>query len=328
MSRLLGAADHVGDLLLDQLELADLLAEGAAFERVGNGEVDAALRLADAARRHREASHVERRAEDREALARLAEHRVVGHEGVLEVHLGEVVALERAHREVADRDAAGRVRIDQERRHAAVLLLAVDRRHHEEEPRVRGVRDEDLGAGEAPAAVGARRGGGHVAEVGAAAGLGETRGGEQIAARDRAEPALLLRRRAVAEDRAGHERVGDRDHRRDHPVDARDLLADQPVGHHVDERAAVLLGNHRREVAERDELADQLGRVAGLALVAPRRGAGSPSRRSRGRRGAPRAAPRVRSKSIMASRARVTAALRGPLQGGAERSLDAAGRLP
>jgi hypothetical protein len=86
-------------------------------------------------------------------------------------------------------------------------------------------------------------------------------------ARDRAEPALLLRRRAVAEDRTRHERVGDGDHRRHHPVDARDLLADQPVGHHVHERAAVFLGNHRREIAERDELADQFGRVAGLALV-------------------------------------------------------------
>ena len=99
------------------------------------------------------------------------------------------------------------LRIDQERRHAAVLLLAVDRRHHEEEPRVRRVGDEDLGAGEALAAVGARRGGGHVAEVGAAAGLGETRRRDQVAARDRGEPALLLRVVAEAQDRAADQRV-------------------------------------------------------------------------------------------------------------------------
>ena len=35
--------------------------------------------------------------------------RVVGHEGVLEVHFGQVVALQRAHRECADRDAARRL---------------------------------------------------------------------------------------------------------------------------------------------------------------------------------------------------------------------------
>src|SRR5262249_17072868 len=63
----LRAADHVGDLRLDHLELADLLAEGLALARVRDGELEAALRLADAARRHRVAPHVEGAAEHREA---------------------------------------------------------------------------------------------------------------------------------------------------------------------------------------------------------------------------------------------------------------------
>ena len=59
----------------------------------------------------------------------------------------------------------------------------------------------------------------HVAEVGAAAGLGEAGGGEAAARRDLRQPALLLRLAAVAQDRGRDERVRDRHHRGDHPVD-------------------------------------------------------------------------------------------------------------
>ncbi len=180
--------------------------------------------------------------------------------------LRQVVALEGPHREVADADPLC-LGIHEEGRHAPVLLLPIDGRHHQEEPRVGGMGDEDLGPGEAPAALRLDRQGAQAGEIGPAAGLGETGRGEAAPIGHGRKPAPLLILGAEAQDRPRQQRIGDRDDRGDHPVDPGQLLADDPVGHHVHEGAAVLLGDHRRDVAERDELLDQLDRVAPLPLV-------------------------------------------------------------
>ena len=246
----------------------DPLAEGLALVRVGNREIEGALRLADTARRHRITPHVEGRAQDRKAAAGLAEHGLVGDEGVLEVDLGEVVALERPHRERAELHALHLARVGDEGGDALVFQAAVDRRDDEEEPRVLGVGDEDLGAVQEQAAVDLRRGRVHVAEVGAAAGLGETGRADDLAAGDAGEEAVLLGLRPEAQQRAGDQRVRDRDDGGDHPVDPGQLLADHAVADDVGERAAVFLGDHRAEESQGRELRDQLGGVPLLALVA------------------------------------------------------------
>jgi hypothetical protein len=148
------------------------------------------------------------------------------------------------------------------------LAGSTRRRHHEEETRVCRVGDEHLGAGEAPAPIHPSGGRPHAGEVGAAAGLGEARRGEDLAPGDGRQPLLLLGLAAVAQDRAAHEGVVDRDHGGDHPVDPGQLLADDPVGEHVHEGASVDLGDHGRDVAERHQLLDQLGGIALLPLVA------------------------------------------------------------
>ena len=147
----------------------------------------------------------------------------------------------------------------------------------------------------------APRGALQVAEVGAAARLGEAGRGQDLAARQARQPAILLGVAAVAQDRARDQRVGDRDDRRDHPVDARQLLADDPVGHDVAERAAVALGDHRRDVAERDQLLDQLESGSAPRARGARRAARSPSPRTRAPRGGPARCSSVRSKSAMRS---------------------------
>jgi hypothetical protein len=92
-----------------------------------------------------------------------------------------------------------------------VLQAPLDRRDDEKEPRVLGVGDEDLGAVQEPATVDLARGRVHVAEVGAAAGLGETGRADDLAAGDAGEIAVLLGFRSEAQQRAGDQRVRDRD---------------------------------------------------------------------------------------------------------------------
>ena len=121
-----------------------------------------------------------------------------------------------------------------------------------------GVGDEDLRAVQQIAAVDLLGGRLHVAEVGAAAWLRETRGADHVAAGDPGQVALLLRVGAVAEERAGDQRVRHGDDRRHHPVDASELLADHAVGHEVRAGTTILFGDHRPEQTERGELLDQL----------------------------------------------------------------------
>ena len=123
-----------------------------------------------------------------------------------------------------------------------------------------GVRDEDLGAVDDPAAVVAGRRRARRAGVGARLGLGEAERGEPLAAGERGDPALLLLVGAEQVDRHRAERGvrGERD--RDRRVDARELLDRDRVGERVAARAAELLGERDAHQPELGHLGDELVR--------------------------------------------------------------------
>ena len=123
---------HLGDHLLDQLVLADLLAERLALVGVARRGVEAGLGEPDGAGRDGEPALVDGAHRDEEALALLADPVLLGHEHVVEVDQPGVagpdaeLAVERAGRQ------ARHPALEQERGHALVLLRAVDRGEDEE----------------------------------------------------------------------------------------------------------------------------------------------------------------------------------------------------
>ena len=86
----LGVHHHVGDHRLHELEGGDRAAELLALLGVGHGRVHAALADAHAAGGHAEAPGVERGHRHLEALAHLAEQRVVAHLDAVQRELGGV----------------------------------------------------------------------------------------------------------------------------------------------------------------------------------------------------------------------------------------------
>ena len=111
-------------------------------------------------------------AEDREPATGLAKHRLVVHVDVVESHLGEVVALQRTHRQRADLDAIGR-RVHKKDGDTAMPPRRVDRGRDEEDAGLGRVRDKHLAAGQPPASIHWGRPGPHGRQVGSATGLGE-----------------------------------------------------------------------------------------------------------------------------------------------------------
>ena len=91
--------------------------------------------------------------------------------------------------------------------------------------------------------------------------LGQGGRGQHRPVADAGQPAIALRVGPEADNRPGDQRVGHRDHRRDDPVDAGQLLADDAVGHDVGAAPAVGLRQQRSQIAEGNELVDELGRV-------------------------------------------------------------------
>src|SRR5207249_5178894 len=113
---------------LDALERADRLAELLALLRVGDGGVEGGLRDAEAERAGRRPRYVERAHGELEALALGAQAVAHRHRAVAEVQRHRRRGAD-AHLLffLADREA-GRVLLDQERRHAARALRRIDRR--------------------------------------------------------------------------------------------------------------------------------------------------------------------------------------------------------
>ncbi len=197
----------VPDLLADEVELGDRLAELLALGRVFDPELEAIFRPADAAHAQLPAPDVQDVEGDLVALADGAQHVLRRHHAVLEDQRTGAAAADAqlvllgAHRQ------AGRVALDQEAGELAVLHLAVGRLNlgeHGEQVGEAGVGDELLRAGQAVAlAVGRQhRLGLGGQRVRARARLGQGIGGDQLAAGQAGQVLLLLF--GCAEQHQGH----------------------------------------------------------------------------------------------------------------------------
>ena len=89
-------------------------------------------------------------------------------------------------------------------------------------------------------------------------GLRQPEAGELVAARLRREVALLLLLVGVAEERQRVQPDVDRDEGPEGRLAALDLLADERLGHEVEPRAAVFLGDDDAEQAELGHARDRL----------------------------------------------------------------------
>ena len=181
-----GVGGHVGDLLLDQLELAERLLELHALLGVLDGGLQAGLGGAGAAGAEGGAAEVEHGQRDAQALADLAEDVLGGHGHVVEGQPGRGGAADAAlgHARL-DHLEAGHVRRDQEGGDLRLVAAGHGRAgHHGQHVGDAAVGDvallavEDVGL-----AVGRRRGGRlHVGGVGAGFRLGQGEGGQLFAA--------------------------------------------------------------------------------------------------------------------------------------------------
>src|SRR6478609_99396 len=137
----LGPGRHLGDHLLDQLVLADLLSEGVPLVGVAHRCVETRLGKADRTSRDREPTLVDRAHRDRKTLALLADPVLDRDRHVVEIDQPRIarpdpeLAVERAGRQ------PGHPALEHEGGHALVLLAPVDR--GEDQEMVGDVRQRD-----------------------------------------------------------------------------------------------------------------------------------------------------------------------------------------
>ena len=178
--------------LLDQLVLTDLLPERLPLVGVAHGGVDARLGEPDRAGGDREAPLVDGAHRDEEPLALLADPMLLRHDDVVEIDEAGVAGPDA---ELAVQRARGQPRhpaLQQERRHALVLLGAVDAGEDQEVVGEIGQPDPELLAVEAVGRAVAAGRGLEIGGIGADAWLGQAEGRELLAAGLRDEPALAL----------------------------------------------------------------------------------------------------------------------------------------
>ena len=250
----LGLVAHhrdLGDVVLDRLELADLLAERAALLGVVERVLEHAVEDPAAERADHHALVVERRQQHVPRLAGLAEHVGVGDEDVAQVDLA---GADRAHPELAqlgDVHALG-LGVEQEQRDALVALDDVVVGAGQQQDVVGDVRGRapDLRAVDLPAAVDRLGLGLHRAEhVGAAVGLGEADREAQLALGDPRQQPLLLLVGAVEADRLRARERRDAPHPAEAAERAAQLARQDHLGHDVAALAAVLLGDAEAVIA-------------------------------------------------------------------------------
>ena len=254
----LGAGGHLGDELLDQLVLADLLAEGVPLVGVADRRVETGLGEADRAGRDGEPALVDGAHRDEEALALLADPVLDGHRHVVEVDEPRVAGPDA---ELAVEGAGRQTRhpaLEHERGHALVLPGPVDRREDQEVVGEVGQGDPDLLAVE-PVGVAVAPGGGlQVGGVGADARFGQPERGELLAARLRHQPALALLLGAPLEEGQRVEADVDALDDTERGVGTFELLAQDAEARVVHPAAAVGLGDRRAQEAELAHLLEQL----------------------------------------------------------------------
>ena len=216
----------------------------------------AALADADAAGGHAVAPGVQRGHGDLEAVADLAEHRVLADLAVAQRDRRGVGAAQ-AHLvvDLLGLEAVVALGLDQEAGQPAVTLLGVGLGEDHRHLGVVAERDPHLGAVDDPARVGPLGPGALVGGVRTGVGLGQAEAPQPLARAQLGQVALLLLLGAPAQDRRADQRGLDRDHGAHRGVAAADLLHDQPVGQVVEPRAAVLAGDDRAEVALVGDLA-------------------------------------------------------------------------
>src|SRR5258705_4641469 len=234
--RLGDLVDHPHELLLDELERADGLAELDALLRVLERPVVAAHGGADDA--------------PGDAVARLRE---TGQRALDTLHAGQLV-LQRdaavlegqlrgdggAHRELP-RDVQGAVAggalLDEVAPDLAVVALGPHHRHVGH----RAVGDPELGAVEHVFLPLRHRARLHPAGVGAVVGLGEAEAADRLPGLQRREPAVLLRVGPVGIDGVHHESALPGREGAETRIAPLQLLHDEAVGHVVEAQAAVAL---------------------------------------------------------------------------------------
>ena len=267
----LGLHHHVGDQLLHELEGGERAAELLALLGVGHRRVHAALADAHAARGHAEAARVQRGHRHLEALADLAEQRVVGHLDAVEEQLRGVRGAQAELAVDRGRGEALGVGGHQEGGQPPVPWLGVGLGEDQRDLGVVAHRDPLLLAVDAPAAVDlARRGSsrlaasepvsGSVSPKQPSASPEHSRGSQRPSA-PRCPSARSTSPRARSAPRPPCAREESR---------AAHLLDDQAVGAVVDPAPAVLLGDDRAEEAHLGHLGHQLEVEALVAVVLPR----------------------------------------------------------
>ena len=137
---------HVGELALDELELADRAVELAAFVHVGDHHVEARLHEAEGPRREHEALVVEAAHEHPRPLPDPAEHVLRRHLAVVEDELAGVRAPHPELVELLRGREPGHSLLDEERGEPAGARGRVGAGVDDEGVGVRAVRDPHLGA--------------------------------------------------------------------------------------------------------------------------------------------------------------------------------------
>ena len=203
----------LGQRELGVLELKDAFAEGLAFLRVANRDVERAFDHRNALHRHQQPLLRQFGHQLGEALAFLgAEQAVGGHTHFVEEQLGGVVALQANLVEIAaTAEAFHLVGLDHEERGALGACGWIGLGDNDDQVGVLAIGDEGLLAVDDVAVAVALGRGAHALQVGAGAGLGHSDRAYQFAGGEFRQPAAFLFLGAEMQDVGGDDRRMQRD---------------------------------------------------------------------------------------------------------------------
>ena len=264
---------HVGELALDELELADRLAELLALVDVGHHHVEAGLHDAERPRRQHRPLVVEARHQHVDAASDLAEHVLLGDLALLEDQLAGIRA---AHAELVELLGGGEslhALLDQEGGDAAGARRRVGLGVDHQGLGDGAVGDPHLGAGQHVAVAPLLGAGPHRHHVRPGARLRHRERPDMLAGDELGQVSPLLRVRAVAGDLVDAQ-VGMRPVRQaDRGGGARHLLHCHAMGEVAEAEAAVLLLDRDAVEPERPHLGPEVARegVGAVDLLGPRR---------------------------------------------------------
>ena len=262
--------DHPADLVLDELEVGEGLAELAALLDVVDGQVKQLLGGADRPGAEADAAVVEDLHRDAEAVAGLAEDVLGGDADVLEVEAAQVVAAQ-AHRVEALADLQALHPLLQHQRDVLVAPVHLAAGEGGDHVGARAVADVALLAVQHPRAVGLLDGARlDLVRVRARLGLGQGEGRELAPGGQVGQPSLLLLVGAEQGDALVADRLVHPEHDRQGGVDLPDRLEHARVAGLGQALAAVSLVHVEAQHPDLAEVADDLVRNPALLLDAAR----------------------------------------------------------